>query len=106
VKIAVQGSSASGMVNSESDLDIAVRVTPEQFSELIQKRWQKLPNPGSQNANTREHAIKVGKITARDVRPRLSCLRDAISEELGMKVYLSVIEIGGDFDNGPFVDVR
>ncbi|WP_308409670.1 RHS repeat-associated core domain-containing protein [Streptomyces sp. A3M-1-3] len=105
--VAVQGSRVTGNVTGGSDIDIAVRVSPEIFHELIGKRWSN-PRPGSSNARTMEHAIKTGKITAGDARPKLGGMRDEISRVLGNTVDhvdVSIIKIGGQFDNGPFIDI-
>ncbi|GAA4919704.1 RHS repeat-associated core domain-containing protein [Streptomyces coeruleoprunus] len=106
--IVVQGSRVTGNIHSKSDVDIAVRVTPATFDALIAKRWPKPPNPGSNNADTREHAIKTGKITAGDVRPKLSPFRKDVVTILGDTVDhvdVSVIRMGGPFDRGPFIDI-
>ncbi|WP_411117381.1 RHS repeat domain-containing protein [Streptomyces sp. 058-1L] len=106
--VVVQGSKVTGNVTGGSDIDFAVRVTPETFDRLIASRW-KNPNPGSNNAATRDHAIETGKITAGDVRPKLSPIRREVTKILGDNVDhvdISVIKIGGQFDNGPFIDVK
>ncbi|WP_254711985.1 RHS repeat-associated core domain-containing protein [Streptomyces sp. TRM64462] len=106
--IVVQGSRVTGNIHSKSDVDIAVRVTPETFDALIAKRWPNPPNPGSSNASTRAHAIEVGKLTAGDVRPRLSPFRGEVEKILGDTVDhvdVSVIRMGGPFDRGPFIDI-
>ncbi|MFF4099165.1 RHS repeat-associated core domain-containing protein [Streptomyces sp. NPDC001903] len=106
--VVVQGSRVTGNITGGSDIDFAVRVTPETFDRLIAARW-KNPNPGSQNEATRDHAIKTGKITAGDARPKLSPIRDQVSKILGDDVDhvdVSIIKIGGAFDNGPFINVK
>ncbi|MFJ8864038.1 nucleotidyltransferase domain-containing protein, partial [Streptomyces sp. NPDC102451] len=104
-KLSVQGSRASQHVGPDSDLDIAVLVPPRKFDRMIAESFG-TPNSGSSRDKTRIHAIRVGKITAGDVKPRLSRVRDALQETLGMKVDLSVIKIGGEFDDGPYIDIR
>lgn len=90
--------SATGTARAASDLDIAVRVSPDEFSALIKKRFG-TPNPGSAKERTMLHAIETGKIQAGEAG--LSGLRRKIQEILGMDVDLSVILRGGPFDNGP-----
>ncbi|WP_327110935.1 hypothetical protein OG206_00330 [Streptomyces sp. NBC_01341] len=104
-KLSVQGSRASQHVTDGSDLDIAVLVPPRKFDRMIAESFG-TPNSGSSRDKTRIHAIRVGKITAGDVKPRLSKVRDALQETLGVKVDLSVIKIGGEFDDGPYIDIR
>ncbi|MFE1518242.1 RHS repeat-associated core domain-containing protein [[Kitasatospora] papulosa] len=104
-KLSVQGSRASQHVGPNSDLDIAVLVPPRKFDRMIAESFG-TPNAGSSRDKTRIHAIRVGKITAGDVKPRLSRVRDTLQETLGMKVDLSVIKIGGEFDDGPYIDIR
>ncbi|WP_307798678.1 RHS repeat-associated core domain-containing protein [Streptomyces beijiangensis] len=106
--VAVQGSRVTGNVTGGSDIDIAVRVSPEAFDAMVQKSW-KNPNPGSSKARTRDHAVETGKITAGDARPKLSGIRDEIQGILGdtvSHVDVSIIRRGGPFDNGPFLEVK
>lgn len=59
--IVVQGSRANGTARPDSDIDFAVRVSPEKFDELITQRFG-TPNPGSAKERTMQHAIETGKI--------------------------------------------
>ncbi|QTH45381.1 nucleotidyltransferase domain-containing protein [Cohnella sp. LGH] len=95
--IYVQGSRAGGTARVDSDIDIAVRVSPEEFNTLITQRF-KTPNPGSSKERTMLHAIDTGKIQA-----GLSSLRIQLEKELGMKVDISIIKAGGSFNNGPSI---
>ncbi|MBC6454437.1 MAG: nucleotidyltransferase domain-containing protein [Hormoscilla sp. SP5CHS1] len=102
----VHGSRADGSARPDSDIDIAIRVTPERFNEIINDpELSSLANPntGSSLENTKLHAIAVGKITAG--RVWLRPLRRELARELKMKVDLSVIRIGGEFDRGPWIIV-
>ncbi|MEU9957338.1 RHS repeat-associated core domain-containing protein [Streptomyces sp. NPDC050982] len=106
--VAVQGSRVTGNVVGSSDLDIAVRVTPETFDAMVSQRWGRA-NPGSANAKTRDWAVETGKITAGDSVPRLSRIRREIDEITNFDlshVDVSVIKMGGKFDNGPFIGIR
>ncbi|MET8406154.1 RHS repeat-associated core domain-containing protein [Streptomyces sp900116325] len=104
-KISVQGSRAAQQVGPDSDLDIAILVSPSRYNEMIKESFPS-PRPGNARYKTYTHAVEYGKITAGDVKPRLSNIRNQLQEQLGMKVDLSVIKIGGDFDKGPYVDIR
>jgi hypothetical protein len=79
-------------------LDIGVRVGPDEFADLIRKRFG-TPNSGSAKERTMLHAIETGKIQAGEAG--LSGLRKQLQRLLGMDVDLSVIKRGGPFDNGP-----
>lgn len=98
--IAVQGSRASGTATLESDIDIAIKVSPEQFDELVSEYFGK-PNPGSAKYRTMENAIKTGKIQAGEAR--LRSLRKKLEQILQHKIKevdVSIIKKGGPFDNG------
>ncbi|WP_461712273.1 RHS repeat-associated core domain-containing protein [Streptomyces sp. DSM 41013] len=107
-EVSIQGSRASGNTGGRSDVDIAVRVSPETFDALVAKRWPSV-NPGSSKARTRDHSIATGKITAGDARPKLSGIREQIAKTIGDDidhVDVSIIKVGGPFDEGPFVQVK
>ncbi|MFG3295572.1 RHS repeat-associated core domain-containing protein [Streptomyces sp. NPDC048179] len=100
--IVVQGSRAAGTARADSDLDLAIRVSPQQFDELITRRF-KTPNPGSAKERTMLWAIQTGKIQAGEAG--VSGVRRTLEAQLGMDVDLSVIRQGGPFDNPPFIEV-
>ena len=100
--IVVQGSRASGTAKATSDIDIAIRVSPEKFNELVNEKF-KIPNPGSAKEKTMLHAIDTGKIQAGEAG--LRSLRKELEEVFGMEVDISIIEIGGPFDNPPFIEL-
>jgi len=95
--IVVQGSRAKGTARTDSDIDFAVRVSPEKFDELITQRFG-TPNPGSSKERTMQHAIETGKIQSGEAG--LRSLRKELQEVLGMEVDISIIKKGGPFDNG------
>lgn len=100
--IAVHGSRASGTASATSDIDFAIRVSPEKFDSLIKSRFG-TPNHGSSKYRTMEHAIKTGKIQAGEAG--LHGIRKQLEQKLGIEVDLSVIKIGGPFDQGPYMPI-
>lgn len=103
----VQGSRVTGNTTGASDLDIAIRVTPEVFNAMAAQRWNGV-TPGTARAKTGAWALETGKITAGDAIPKLSKMRAKIQQTLGDEVDhvdVSIIKIGGQFDNGPFINI-
>lgn len=106
--VVVQGSRVTANMTGASDLDIAVRVAPETFDAMVAKRWSNV-KPDSARARTRDRAIETGKITAGDSIPKLSGLRSQVQGILGDEVDhvdVSIIKMGGSFDNGPFIGIK
>ncbi|MGK5510489.1 nucleotidyltransferase domain-containing protein [Brevibacillus formosus] len=104
--IVVQGSRAKGTAKPTSDIDIAIRVSPEKFDQLIKGSFSKVkpPNPGSAKEKTMLHSIETGKIQSGEAK--LSKFREQLQQELGMDVDISIIKIGGPFDNPPFTPIK
>ena len=100
--IVVQGSRASGTAKPTSDIDIAIRVDADKFDELIQTSFG-TPNPGSAKERTMLHAMEVGKIQSGEAG--LRGLRKDLEKLYGMEVDISIIKIGGTFDNPPFIPI-
>jgi hypothetical protein len=100
--IVVQGSRAAGTARPDSDIDLAIRVSPERFDELIKERFGS-PNPGSAKERTMQWAIDTGKIQSGEAG--VSGIRRSLEALLGMDVDLSVIRQDGPFDNPPFIEV-
>ncbi|WP_197440544.1 nucleotidyltransferase domain-containing protein [Polystyrenella longa] len=100
--IVVQGSRAGGTAKATSDIDIGVRVSPDEFDGLVKARFG-TPNPGSAKERTMLHAIQTGKIQAGEAG--LRGLRRELQGKLGMDVDLSVIRRGGPFDQPPTIPV-
>jgi predicted nucleotidyltransferase len=97
--IVVQGSRASGTARPASDIDIAIRVSPDKFNNFLYNQSKlRNVNPGSANERTLRHAIETGKIQAGEAR--LTSLRKSLEEMLGIKVDISVVRVGGPFDSG------
>jgi predicted nucleotidyltransferase len=103
--IFVQGSRAAGTAKPTSDIDFAIRVSPEDFDNFLYNK-SKLANanPGSAKADTLQHAIDTGKIQAGEAR--LSGFRKQLETTLNMTVDISVIRAGGTFDNGYQLPLR
>ncbi|MGW5611877.1 RHS repeat-associated core domain-containing protein [Streptomyces sp. NPDC003753] len=106
--VVVQGSRVTGNVTGASDLDVAVRLTPETFDAMVDERWSNV-KPGSAKERTRDRALETGKITAGDSMPKLSGLRsqnqDILGDEVG-HVDVSIIKMGEAFDNVPFIGIK
>jgi hypothetical protein len=101
--VRVHGSRASGTARPDSDVDIAVRVDKQKFDQVIQERFGK-PNPGSAKERTMLNAVKTGKIQAGEAG--LRGLRQSVAKDIGMDVDISVVKVGGEFDNGPWIPLR
>ena len=103
--IVVQGSRAAGTARPGSDIDIAIRLSPEEFDNFLNNGSRlSNPNPGSVLEKTRLRAIETGKIQAGEAR--LSNQRRQLEQLLGIEVDLSVIRAGGPFDNGAQIPLR
>jgi hypothetical protein len=101
--IQVQGSRVSGTGDSESDLDLAIRVPSARFVELLRERFGTPPS-GSAKARTMQHARDTGKIQAGEAG--LRSLRKALEADLKMTVDISILREGGPFDKGSYLPLR
>ena len=101
--IAVHGSRASGTAGPGSDIDVAIRVSDEQFAQIVRERFG-TPNPGSAKEATMLHAIETGKIQAGEAG--LRGLRRSLEGIAGMDVDISVVRVGGKFDRGPYIPLK
>jgi hypothetical protein len=102
-QIVVQGSRASYTAGPNSDIDIAIRVDQKTFGEFWDKKFADA-NPGSAKEATGKWAIQTGKIQAGEAG--LRGLRRQLQQELDMDVDLSIITVGGPFDNPPFIEIE
>jgi hypothetical protein len=99
--IRVQGSRAAGVAAKEADVDIAIRVSKEDFDKLIQERF-KTPNPGSNKEQTMLRSIRDGRIQRGELG--LSGVGNQLARDFDFReVQISAVLIGGAFDNGPWV---
>lgn len=105
VQIATHGSRASRTASISSDIDIAIRVSPEEFDRAIKQLFRN-PNPGSARERTMLHAINTGKIQRGEIGMR--ALGRRLKKELldGMSVDISIIRQGGSFDRGPYLPLK
>jgi hypothetical protein len=101
--IVVQGSRAAGTASATSDIDFALRVSTEQFNQIIAQRFGSAML-GTAKGRTMLRAFETGKIQAGEAG--LSGLRRQIQLQLGIDTDLSIIEIGGAFDNGVIIPIR
>jgi len=105
--IRVQGSRAACTARADSDIDIAIRVSTENFYRILNDpTLSRLsnPNPGSALERTRQRAIEQGRILV-DFN-RLGRLSREVESILCIKTQISVVEIGKDFDQGPWINLR
>lgn len=111
--IVVQGSRAARTAKPSSDIDLAIRVSPQEFDRFINSKAQSTlssPNPGSNLEKTRVRANEVGLVQAGEAR--LSNTAKAIGSGIlqdqpavNERVDLSVVRRGGLFDTSPTMDV-
>ena len=101
--IHVHGSRAAHTADAASDLDIAIRVTPERFDLILAARFG-TPAPGSAKERTMQHAQQTGKIQAGEAGLRV--LRKTLESDLGIAVDIAVIRQHGSFDQGPYLPLK
>ena len=88
-----------------SDFDVAIRVSPERFNEIINdanvvRKRMHSPNSSSANFATREIALQDGRIHAGEIRG-LSTFAKQLEQQFGYPVDISIIRQAGKFDHGP-----
>ena len=82
--IVVQGSRAGVTAKATSDIDFAIRVSPEQFDDLVKQKFG-TPNVGSAKERTMLNAIKTGKIQSGEAG--LRGLRKQLQEMVLMLIF-------------------
>lgn len=97
--VKVHGSRVGGSPRVDSDFDFAIRVTPEEFDRIAQARLATL-KPGGNRWDTIQHGINVGKLQRGEIG--LRAVGKQMQEMLGVDIDISVIRIGGEFDQGPW----
>jgi len=105
--IRVQGSRAACNAKPDSDIDIAIRVTTEDFFRILNDpALSRLSNPNSGSAleRTRRRAVEQGRILI-DFN-RLGRLAKEVESILCIKTQIAIVEIGKDFDQGPWINLR
>lgn len=103
--IVVQGSRASRSAQPGSDLDLAIRVSPDRFERFLNTDSRlATPNPGSSAERTRLRAEAEGIVQRGEAR--LSSTGRAIEQRIGLDVDLSVVRRGGNFDQDPTLALR
>jgi predicted nucleotidyltransferase len=100
--VIVQGSRAAGTARPTSDIDFAIRQSPEEFEAFVRSRFG-TPNPGSAKEQTMLTAIENGRVHAGEAGLRR--LRNQLEQALGIKVDIAVIRRGGPFDQGPSIPI-
>jgi predicted nucleotidyltransferase len=101
--IRIHGSRAASRARPDSDLDIAIRVSPGEFVAIAQRAFG-TPRPDSAKERTRRHALETGKIQAGELG--LRALRQSLGAEFGLPVDISVVCVGRLFDRGPWIPLR
>ncbi|HET8625928.1 MAG TPA: nucleotidyltransferase domain-containing protein [Thermomicrobiales bacterium] len=101
--IRIHGSRAAYRARPDSDLDIAIRVRPDEFAAIARRAFG-TPKPGSAKDRTRRHALETGKIQAGELG--LRALRPSLGAEFGLPVDISVVCVGRPFDRGPWIPLR
>ena len=102
--ITVHGSRAAGTAAPSSDIDIKIRVSPEEFEDFLNNKSRLAkPNPGSSLEETRRMAVERGMIQRGEAR--LSSVGRQLETLLRIDVDLSVIRAGGPLDTTPEIPV-
>ena len=109
-QIYVQGSRAAGTATPESDLDIAIRVTPHKFQEILKQAFNgaKPPSKDLPNGNAVWRAMQEASEQGRIFRGEIGMHGLGVEMEKGLgikQVQITIIRAGGAFENGPFVPV-
>jgi hypothetical protein len=111
--IVVQGSRAARTARPMSDIDVGIRVSPQEFDRILNSKEQSrlsAPNPNSSLEKTRAGAVERGLIQAGEAR--LSTTAKAIGQgilpaqpDVKKRVDLSIVRRAGPFDSSPTMDV-
>jgi len=102
--IRIHGSRAVGDAKTTSDIDVAIRVSPEKFNQILKEAFKRA-KPGNAVEKTMLRAIETGKIQRGEIK--LSKLGEGLENEFGFKkVDISVIREGSPFDRGPWIPLK
>jgi predicted nucleotidyltransferase len=100
--VIVQGSRAGYSARPDSDIDLGIRVSPEDFREIVWKCFA-TPNPGSSKEKTLAKCLERGRVHAR--RAGLVELRNDLDRMFARKADVAIIERGGLFDAEPWLSI-
>jgi predicted nucleotidyltransferase len=102
--IRVHGSRAADTAKKTSDIDIAIRVSPEKFNQILKESFKNV-NLGSSKERTMKYAIENGIIQRGEIK--LSNIGKQLENKFGFSdVDISVILEGGTFDKGPWITLK
>ena len=94
-----------GTATINSDIDVAIRVSEEKFNQILQEAFKNVKKgSGSSAEKTMLRALETGKIQRGEVK--LSSLGKNLEKKFGTKIDISVVKIGGTFDQGPWITLK
>ena len=97
--IRVQGSRSAGVSQPGGDIDIAIRLNREEYEALVRQRFGN-PVEGSSKWRSMQYALNEGKLSRGNLG--LSGFGKDLATKYGFeKADISVILVGGPFDNAP-----
>jgi hypothetical protein len=107
--IVIQGSRASGRAGTFSDLDIAVKVSPERFDKIVEDRFT--GNIPKSRLDRLGPAVKDGRIFARDagivqVRNKVAKVLNISNKLAKQQIQITIVKKGGNFDNGTQIPIE
>jgi hypothetical protein len=101
--VIVQGSRAAYRTHPRSDLDLGLRVDPEEFRRIVDRRFAGEDLTGDVG-DFKKACLEKGIIHWR--RAGLKQLQKEIKRTIGRNVDISVISRGGGFDPEPWLRLR
>lgn len=105
--IQVVGSRAVGAARPKGDMDLAIRVSPERFDDILRERFGSLTGHPPNLQTVIDDARNTGKISRRDLGLMQFTTRLGQQRTWDLtKIDLAVVRVGGTFDAGPFIPLR